>query len=45
MKDEIKSFFRSFNCFRPGGKKLRKKSKQRASTFNVILVTLLASQF
>ncbi|KAI5790759.1 hypothetical protein FPQ18DRAFT_305993 [Pyronema domesticum] len=44
MKEKIKEFFRSLNCFRPSGKKLGKKVAKRASTFNVISVTLLASQ-
>jgi hypothetical protein len=44
MKNKIKPFFRSINCFHSGGKKVRKAKKQRVSTFNVICVTLLASQ-
>jgi hypothetical protein len=44
MKKELKPFFSSPNCFRHSGKKLCKARKQRASTFNVISVTLLASQ-
>jgi hypothetical protein len=44
MKEKIKGVFRSLNCFRPGGKTLGKKVTKRASTFNVISVTLVASQ-
>jgi hypothetical protein len=44
MKNKIKEFFRSLNCFRPGGKKFGEVRKQRVSTFNVISVTLLDSQ-